>query len=70
MCKQPAKSAPSPKIRAKNKNVKRAAPVGILKPHLKQENIIIARVLLRANDVRGVQMKSATFVSLTPEVDD
>jgi hypothetical protein len=29
MCKQPAQSAPSPKTRAKNKNVKRAAPVEI-----------------------------------------
>jgi hypothetical protein len=33
MCKQPAESAPRPKTRLKNKNVKRAAPVEILKPH-------------------------------------
>jgi hypothetical protein len=50
----------------KNKNVKRATPVEILKPHpCKQEKITNARALLRGNDVRGAQMKSVTFVPLT-----
>jgi hypothetical protein len=46
-----------PKNPCKNKNVKRAAPVEILKPGAapKQEKITNACVLLRANDVKGVQ---------------
>jgi hypothetical protein len=58
------KRAKPKKPAQKNKNVKRAESVDILKPHpklAKQEITTNARVLLRANDVRGVQMKSVTF---------
>jgi hypothetical protein len=69
MCKQPAENAPSPKTRAKN-NFQRSSARGNSKTAPKQEKITNARVLLRANDVRGVQMKSVTFAPLTSEVDD
>jgi hypothetical protein len=60
MCKQPVESTPSPKTCAH----------GNLKTAPKQEKITNARILLRANDVRGVHMKSVTFAPLTSEVDD
>jgi hypothetical protein len=67
----PPKDRQAQKAAQKNKSVKRAAPVEILKPHpCKQEKITNARVFLRANDVRGAQMKSVTFAPLTSEVDD
>jgi hypothetical protein len=43
---------------------------GNFKTAPKQEKITNARVLLRANDVRGEQMKSVTFAPLTSEVAD
>jgi hypothetical protein len=70
MCRQPAESAPSPKTRAKKQKCQKSSTRGNFKTTPKQEKITNARVLLRANDVRGVQMKSVTFAPLTSEVDD
>jgi hypothetical protein len=51
------------------KNVKSSAR-GNFKTAPKQEKITNARVLLRANDVSGAQMKSVTFAPLTSGVDN
>jgi hypothetical protein len=69
MCKQPAESAPSLKTRAKKQKCQKSSAHGNFKTGPKQEKIN-ARVLLRANNVRGVQIKSVTFTPLTSEVDD
>jgi hypothetical protein len=67
VCDATRRKRAKPKNPRKKENVitfnKKAAPVA----H-KQENITNARVLLHANDVRGVQMKSVTFAPLTSEV--
>jgi hypothetical protein len=55
MCKQPAENVPSPKTRTKKQKCQKSTR-GNLKTAPKQEKITNAHVLLRANDVRGVQM--------------
>jgi hypothetical protein len=55
MCKQPAKGA-KPKNPRKKPKCQRCNARGNLKTAPKQKKISNARVLLRANDVRGVQM--------------
>jgi hypothetical protein len=70
MCKQPAESMPSPKTSAKKLKCQKSSARGNRKKAPKKEKITNARVLLRANDVRGVLMKSVTFAPLTSEVDD
>jgi hypothetical protein len=57
--------------RAKPKNPRKKTKMSIEQCRVnfntapKQEKITNALVLLRANDVRGVQMKSVTFAPLT-----
>jgi hypothetical protein len=56
----PAESEPCTKKKKSSHSTK--------EQHPKQEKITNARVLLRANDVRGVLMKSVTFTPLMSEV--
>jgi hypothetical protein len=67
MCKKPAESAPSSKTRAK-KQCQKSSARGNFKTAPKHEIITNARVLLRANDVRGVQITFAPLTSV--EVDE
>jgi hypothetical protein len=59
-----------PKNQRKKQKCQKSNARGHFKTAPKQEKITNAHVLLRANDVRGVQRKSGTFVPLTSEVDD
>jgi hypothetical protein len=57
----------------KKQKCQKSGARGNLKTAPKQEKnnkITNARVFLRANDVRGVHMNSATFAPLASEVDD
>jgi hypothetical protein len=64
------KRAKLKKSAQKIKKCQKNSARGNFKTAPKQEKLTNARVLLRANDVGGVQMKSETFAPLTSEVDD
>jgi hypothetical protein len=54
----------------KKQKCQKSGARGNLKTDPSRKKITNARVLLRANDVRGVHMNSVTFAPLTSEVDD
>jgi hypothetical protein len=60
----------NPKNQRKKQKCQKSSTRGNFKTAPKQEKITNTRVLLRANDIRCVQMKLVTFASLTSEVDD